>query len=551
MAEETFEQSLLNELQAIDSFRRRYVGEQPAARIEAQDPDVQRLIEVLAFSAVRTRQALRNNLRHTWRRLLGSYFEPLLSPLPAMALVEAQVTARMSESAFLPAGTEVQAAAADGFVGCFQTLADLRIVPMTLERCETLRAPQGLRLVLTFQSRLPRPDSVGVLRLGMHYLDDYLAALTVFQQLKAHLRRAFVLYDAPVHEGADGPTCQVEFGPTYDEPYTADERNPLSAVRSFFHFPEQELLIQVAVPPAPRPWTRLSICLDMAPDWPRRPAPFRELFRPFVVPVRNIRRAPAQPILCDGTQDSYPISFVHADASYRLHSVDGVYRITADGLVPIPLATLYNAAPSYEIEQRPRPGPASAEPEETPALLLRMPRALIDPVQILVEGQWHQPNLAQHLTGALSITLPDRSLLGGDLALVGPVRFGLQPKLGRDAAALLRLLSLKMKAVLDLDELRALLMLLESADQGPFRGFLARVRELAVEVAPDETLRGAGIRHIYHLLVPSPHSEEIPLWDIFCFQLQRLLDAWNYEGRSEVVRHSDPARLPEGRLRRR
>lgn len=551
MAEETFEQSLLDELRAIDSFRRRYASEQPAARIDAQDPDVQRLIEVLAFSAVRTRHSLRNNLQKTWRRLLGSYFEPLLSPLPAMALIEAQVTARMSESAFLPAGTEIQAVAPDGFVGCFQTLADLRIVPMTLERCETLRAPQGLRLVLTFQSRLPRPDSVGVLRLGVHYLDDYLAALTVFQQLKAHLRRAFVLYDVPVHEGADGPSCQVEFGPTYDEPYTADERNPLAAVRSFFHFPQQELLIHITVPPAPRPFTRLSVCLDMAPEWPRRPAPFRELFRPFVVPVRNLRRAPAQPILCDGTQDGYPIGFVHADDSYRLHSVDGVYQITADGLVPIPLATLHSAAPSYELEQRTRPGPAGAGAEEVPALLLRMPRALIDPAQILVEGQWHQPHLAQRLVGALSITLPDRSLLGVELALVGPVRWGLQPQLGKDAAALLRLLALKMKSVLDRDELRALLTLLESTEQGPFRGFPGRVRELLVEVAPDETLRGAGIRHIYHLLVPSPPGEEAPLWDVFCSQLQRLLDAWDYEGRVEVVWHSDPARLPEGRLRRR
>ena len=547
--DESFEQSLLNELRAIESFRRRYVSEQPAARVDAQDPDVQRLIEVLAFSAVRTRQALHENVRATWRRLLGSFFAPLLNPLPAMALLQAQVTARMTESLVLPAGTAVQATTSDGFVASFQTLADLRIVPMTLERCEVLRAPQGLRMTLSFLSRLPRPDSVGTLRLGLHYLDDYLAALSVFVQLRSHLQRAFVVYDSPVTERSEGPSCAVEFGPTYDDSYAADERNPLSAVRSFFHFPQQELLLQVQVPPPPRAWTRMTLCFDMSPKWPRRPAPFRELFQPFVVPVSNLRPAPARPILCDGTQDAYPLQFVHSDASYRLHSIDGVYRITADGLVPIPVATLRQATPSYELEQIQLPASGGRAEDETSSLILRMPSALVDPAQILVEAKWHQPALASHLVGALNLTLADRSVAGVDLAVVGPVRAGHQPQIGRDSAALLRLLSLKMKAVLDLDELQSLFSLLETTASGPFRGFADRISDLSVEVAPDESVRGAGVRHIYHIVVSAPPSEEDPLWDAFCTQLQLLLDAWNYEGRAEVVRHSDTSSLPAGRLR--
>ncbi len=551
LADESFEQSLLNELRAIESFRRRYASEQPTTRVDAQDPDVQRLIEVLAFSAVRTRQALHTNVRATWRRVLGSFFAPLLHPLPAMALLQAQVTARMTESMVLPAGTPVQATSSDGFVASFQTLAELRVVPMTLERCEVLRAPQGLRLTLSFMSRLSRPDAVGTLRLGLHYLDDYLAALSVFVQLRTHLQRAFVVYDSPVTEGSDGPSCAVEFGPTFDDSYAADERNPLTAVRSFFHFPQQELLLQVQVPPSTRAWNRMTICFDMSPKWPRRPAPFRELFQPFVVPVCNLRGSPAAPILCDGTQDAYPIHFVHSDASYRLHSIDGVYRITADGLVPIPQTTLREATPSYELEQVHIPTAGGQSTDETSALILRMPSALVDPAQILVEAQWDQPGLAAHLGGPLKLTLPDRSTGGIDLALVGPVRAGHQPQLGRESAALLRLLSLKMKAVLDLDELRALLSLLETTATGPFRGFPERITELSVEVTPDETLRGAGIRHIYHVVVPTPPSDEAPLWDAFCTQLQLLLDAWNYEGRAEVVRHSDASGLPAGRLRRR
>lgn len=534
--------SLLAELRELDAFRRRYSSEAAPTPIDALDPDVQRLIEALAYSAVRTRRAVLHNLNETWRRLLGGYFQPLLRPLPAMAMLEAQITARMTETVELPAGTELRVTMADGFVASFRTLCDLRIVPMTLERCDTLRGSAGYRLVLTFVSRIPRADAVGVLRLYLHYLDDYLAALSVHQQLARHLQRAFVVYDAPIHERSDGPTCEVRFGRSPDEPYEADEQNPLSAVRSFFHFPEQELLVNVTVPPPQRPWTRLSLCFDLDADWPRTPPVYREIFRPFAVPVENLRRAPAQPLDCDGTQDAYPIQLAYADPSYSLHGVTGVFRIIASGgLEPVQAAAISKNAAGYEVEY-------GSEGDTPAALLLRSPRALLNPLRVVVEGTWQQPGINEHLGGRMSVTLPDRSLLGLELAIVGPVRRALPVQLGRDSDALLRLLSLKMKSLLDLGELTALFAMLETTEHGPYRGFLARIKELRIEITPDETLRGSGIRHAYHLLVPRPKREEEPLWNMFCQQLQRLLDAWDYEGRAEVIRHTDPSELPGERL---
>ena len=540
------DEGLLEELRAIDAFRRRYSSANPTSQIDPQDPDVQRLIEVLAYTAVRTRQAVLRNLTGTWRRLLGGYFLPMLRPLPAMAMVEANVTARMTESTILPAGTELHIACQDGFVASFQTLAELRIVPIILSHCETRRRSSGHRLILTFVSTLPRTESVGVLRLHINYLDDYLAALTVHHQLQRHFQRASVVYDQPVLDRTDGITCQVLFGTHFDEPYEADEQNPLSAVRSFFHFPQQELQIDVLVPPPQRSWTRLSVCIDLDEHWPRKPILYREIFRPFCVPAQNLRRAPAQPIVCDGTQDSYPIRFVHPDESYRLHSIVGVYQQSEDGLVPIPAATVSRETPSYEIEQSHFETGLGAQA----SLLLRKPLSLLQPERIMVDGRWHQPSLAEHLVGRLDVSLPERSLSGLELALVGPVRRGVGHSLGSDADTLLRLLSLKMKAVLDLQDLKALLLVMESIEQGPFRGFPSRVRDLVVEVTPDETLRGAGIRHAYHLLLPPISTEEFPLWERFGRQIQRLLDAWDYEGRSEVILHRDVAQLPE-RLQRR
>lgn len=539
-SESMMDEGLLTELRAIDAFRRRYSSENPAAQLDPQDPDVQRLIEVLAYTAVRTRQAVLRNLTSTWRRLLGSYFQPLLRPLPAMAMVEAKVTARMTESTVLPAGTTLRVACQDGFVASFQTLAELRILPIILSDCETRKTPAGYRLILSFVSPLPRTESIGLLRLHLNYLDDYHAALTVHHQLRRHCQRVFSVYDQPAHERSDGTTCGFTFGQIYDEPYEADERNPLSAVRSYFHFPQQELSVQISIPPSQRPWSRLAICFDMDASWPRTPSVYRELFRPFCVPVQNILRAPAHTIVCDGTQDSYPIRYVHPDDSYKLHSVVGVYRMEEDGLSPIQASTVSRTAPSYELED----SPSFTGQGTNSSLLLRMPSALAQPERILLDGRWHQPSLGSHLAGRMSVSLADRSVPGLELGVVGPIRRGIGVGLSANADTLLRLLSLKMKAVLDLHDLKALLLLLESVEEGPYRGFPERIRDLVVEVTPDATLRGAGLRHVYHLLVPPISSEEVPLWESMGGQLQRLLDAWNYEGRSEVVLHRNEAELP-------
>ncbi len=539
-AEPLTDEGLLSELRAIDAHRRRYGSENPAAQVDPQDPDVQRLIEVLAYTAVRTRQAVLRNLTGTWRRLLGTYFQPLLRPLPAMGMVAARVTARMTESTVLPAGTTLRVSCQDGFAASFQTLAELRVVPIILSDCETRRTQSGYRLILTFVSTLPRTESVGLLRLHLNYLDDFHAALLVHHQIRQHCQRAFVVYDQPVHDRMDGAACPLSFGQVYDEPYEADERNPLSAVRSYFHFPQQELVVNFSIPPSQRPWSRLSVCLEMNASWPRSPAIYRELFHPFCVPVTNLYRAPAQPIICDGTQDSYPIRFVHPDDSYKLHSLAGVYRMEEEGLLPIPSSAVTRDAPSYELEESLSPSGVGT----LAALMLRMPSALLQPVRILVEGRWHQPSLASHLAGRIGVALAERSVPGLELGLVGPVRRGVGAGLGASADTLLHLLSLKMKAVLDLQDLKAVLLLLESVEEGPYRGFPQRIRDLVVEVTPDATLRGAGLRHVYHLLIPPVGSEELPLWETMAGQLQRLLDAWNYEGRAEVVLHSNEAELP-------
>lgn len=532
MSGDSLEKSLLAELRALDSARARYQIEHPAAPLAQEDPDVRRMIEALAYTQVRTRHAARRNLQSTWRRLLSSYFDFLLQPLPAMAMVQALVTARMSEAAVLPRGTMIQLTTLDGFAGEFQTLAELRVVPMTLSRCDVLLRAQGFRLALKFTSQYLRGDAVGLLRLQIHYLDNYLAALRVQHNLKQHLQRCIVIYDSVVAHDSDGPLCEVSFGQQPEEPYEAQTQNPLEHARAFFHFPEQDLSIQVRVPPSPRKWTQLSICFDLDASWPRDPPVYLDNFRPFTVPVRNVRRAYSQPIECDGTQDAYPIRYLTEDRSFALHRAAGVYTTTPDGLAPLRAGALGDIRSSYELDELELPGGLAHY------LVVRMPEAFARPQLLLVDATWYQPEFAQHAVGPLRLELMDRNVLGLDFRSVGTVRTSLECPLRQDPERLLYLLSLKMKPVLDRDELCELLSMLGSVELGAYRTLPEKLREMVVEVVPDGQMQGASIRHVYHARMAPSEREDEPLVERFLTYVGMILDSWDYEASVELRRHS-------------
>lgn len=529
MAMESLQDSLLAELQALDDERVRYQLEHPAASLGMEDPDVRRLIEALAYSAVRTRQATMRNLFSTWKRLLSSYFHFMLQPLPAMTMVSAVVTPQMTDTVTLPRGSAVQLTTLDGAVGHFQTLADLRVVPINLARTELQMNRQGYRLVMTFLSLYQRGDDLGTIPIHINYLDNYQAALRLHHLLQRHLRTCSAFYDGGFAADELGVPCEVTFGPYFDRPYEDNQLNPLAEVRSFFHFPTQNLMIHVRVPKATQNWSKFYLCFDLDQDFPRELPLYREVFRPFCVPIANRRRAFARPIECDGTKDEYPVRYLDNDPSYAMERSVGVYRSTAQGLEPLGHAALGTFRQSFEIEER-------SEQEGVPgySLLLRRPEAFTEPQQILVDALWYQPYFAVHSSGPIRVSLLDRVAVGLDFRQIGTLSESMDCPLRQEPERLLYLLSLKMKPVLGKDDLLDLLSMFGSVDKGIYSKLPLLLGNLSVAVIPDGMLQGAGIRHVYTLELRPHQREELPLLIRFLEQIEKILDAWDYEARVEL-----------------
>jgi type VI secretion system protein ImpG len=529
MTAERLDQSLLAELYALDQLRTRYQLDNPAAQLGAEDPDVRRMLEAMAYSLVRTRHKTQRNLQATWRRLLSSYFQFLLQPLPAMTLAQAKVTAGVSESVVLPRGSHLKLRTLDGFVGTFTTQNELRVLPANLTGIDLLLRRDGYRLVLYMEAQYRRSEDLGVLRFHIHYLNNYLSALRVQRNLERHLQGAAVVYDSAVRADTVGIPCQASFGSYFEEHYEGDDQNPLERARNFFHFPEADLFINVRVPPAQRAWLRFAVILDLDADFPRDPPLYRENFLPWVVPISNTVRSLSRPIEVDGTQDAYPIRYAMDDYSFVLQRSHGVSRLTPGGLERLYSAALSSLAPSYEVEERSDLGVPGAY-----ALILRMPEAIAKSQQLVVDATWFQPEFASHAIGPIAIRLWDRVVPGLLWESVGGVRSPLECPLRQDADRLLHLLSLKMKPILDCEEIAAVLSMFGTIDAGVYRDLPRRLTDVAVEVVPDGQLQGAGIRHLYHVVMRPPEPEEEALHARFLRQLGALLDAWDFEARAEL-----------------
>lgn len=520
-------QAFLEEMNNLEHFRLAYLSSHSSAQLGRDDPEVKRLIEAMAFLTARTNLASQRNIRNTRRRLFAQYFPFLLAPLPAMAMLQCEITGRFTEAVTIPKGSQVIVAPDEQHLAYFRLLYDLRILPISLTKVETMLRPQsGLRALLHFRTSYPRKDNIGTLSIYINHLNNYAASLQILYTIKEHLQQASFFVDEQVTEIAQGEPCAVSFGAPVDYRSTvnSDLYHPLQQARHFFHFPQQELYINFDLPKQLREWTAFTICLDFDGKWPKNLHLNNELFQLFTVPVSNLHKSMAQPILCDGTQDRYPIRYPEPRSQFCLHSLLGVYRIEEEGLLPLPAGVVGNSTESYEIEHS-----QGLTREQCHYLLFSCPSAFTDPVKIAVDALWMQPWFSERASDLLDIMLYDRHIDGVSWEFLGEVCPHRENILVNDVECMLQFLSLQRKPYLHLQDIHYLLNALGSLSQSYFEGIPELMLQVEVKTAPRSKITG-GLCQIYQIQFKEFEQSYRPRVEAFLRQLFNLLNAFDIEG---------------------
>lgn len=513
----------LQEVQSLEAFRLRYLSRHQEAPLDREDPHVQRLIEALAFFNASARHTLHTQNLGMTRRIFQQYFSYLLDALPAMGMLRAEVTGRFVETAHVPAGTAVEVTAGET-VGGFATTRPLRILPIRLTQVERIpRIVRGHRLLLRFRSSYERNDEPGELALYLNHLNDFYSSLVLQEALREHITGCSVAYGENVTSQTEGQACAFDFGaPGRARGEAADRfQHPLERIRSFFHVPEQEFFLNVKVPPPPHMWDRFTIIFDLSEGWPKTLAIDEDSFALNVTPIINIKRANAEPIMCDGTRTRFPIIYPDAAEDYELHSVRGIYTITENGYRPIKPGILPGGGNSYEVELR-----DEGERSRCSWLALRLPDSFERPCEVAVDACWHQPWLSENLDERLEVSLYDRALVGLDWQLVGKVAPTRDNAIKDSVETLLELLSIRMKTRLSREELALILRALSSIEASPFSEVPRLIDKVEIDKLPGDSDSDASLKLRYRFELIEFEDRLLPLVKAFFVYAHQLLNVW-------------------------
>jgi len=532
--DEDLYKAFLEEVHALESFRLRFAAMHPGVPLDREDPDIRRLIEAMALFSARSRLAGVRNIDTNRHRIFRQFFPFFLSPLPSLSIMQIIPTRQLAEPVNLPCESKIALSAESGETALFRTLNDLRVLPIFPAGFSTLLLPdKGYRFCLTYKAAFARSEEIGSLNLFINYLKNYESSLHVFYNIKKHLRNISVVYDQKADETTQGAACHATFG-VDDGTDGYEFSHPLEKERLFFHFPWQELFVNVQVAKSEKNWSQFTLCLDFDATWPRNLILNQDVFCLFAVPIINHLQAMAQPVVCEGTKERYLLRHPDGEAGFSLHSIKGVYQATKAGMVPIKHCIFSKEGPTYEIDES-----KDEQGRQNHYLNINYPDAFFEPATIVTDAFWLQPWFSEALSQRLSVVPFNRNLTGTGWELsVLPVAHQDTPFLN-DLDGLLHLLTLTNKATLTRDDLLDILRALGVYASPLFESFCTLLASVEVDQVP---ISGNGssrqLKHRYWLGFEEYDASKEPSLEVFLTHVERILNDWISNAEIEVKRGS-------------
>jgi type VI secretion system protein ImpG len=324
------ELSKLKELGA--EFAKTYPALAPMLSGPAADPDVERLLEGVAFQTALLRQKLDDDFPEIIHDLMQLVMPHYLRPIPAATIIAFTPSPSLRQSLAIPAGTQLASVPIDGVSCRFSTTCDVEIHPLILQDA-VYSVPSGrdpaIELFFELQGSPLSQWQPGSLRLFL--AGDQASAMDLYRLLNRQVKRIIIT-------PADGGTavvlpaeCLKPAGFSDQEalfPYPAHAFPGFRLLQEYFTFPSKFLFFDLG---GWERWlnrgrgTRFTVTLELTGISSESPRITRESFSLFAVPAVNIFSHDADPITFDNRLNHYLVRPSGDNpAHYRIFSVDSV-----------------------------------------------------------------------------------------------------------------------------------------------------------------------------------------------------------------------------------
>lgn len=296
------------------------------------DPDVERLLEGVAFQTAMLRRKLDDDFPEIIHDLMHLVMPHYLRPFPATTIVAFTPKPSLKKTLTIPAGTQLTAIPVDGTSCRFTTAYEVEVHPLELvDAAFTLpsgRAPE-IRLSMALNGISLSQWRPGNLRLFLS--GDHVSAADLYLLLNRWVKRIVI---TPADGGAAlvlPPDCLRPVGFSDGEtlfPYPPHSFPGYRLLQEYFTFPEKFLFFDLT---GWERWenrgdgTQFTISLELQALPGEVPQIRRESFSLFATPAVNIFPHEANPISFDNRSRQYLVLPSGENrAHYQVFSVDSV-----------------------------------------------------------------------------------------------------------------------------------------------------------------------------------------------------------------------------------
>lgn len=332
MIQPYYQEELRNLRESAVAFAKAHPALAPMLSEPSADPDVERLLEGVAFLTGMVRGRLDDDFPEIIQGLLQLLYPHLLRTVPSATILAFEPKPNVAETIQVPAGVAVASIPVDGTPCVFRTCQPVEVHPLTLLRAELLTATgQPDRIRLEFQLKGLNLATWNPRELSLYLGDSYPEATTLHLLLARYLERIVV---TPAEGGSPWvlPGTALEFRGLDSAPpvvpLPGHAFRGFGLLQDYFDLPQKYLFLAL------RGWegwtdrgrgSRFELVLELR----KAPVPVPQIkaqtFALFAVPAVNLFPCQAEPVLLDHRAERVrviPAGFQPDHA--RVFSVDSV-----------------------------------------------------------------------------------------------------------------------------------------------------------------------------------------------------------------------------------
>ncbi len=326
----------LQELAALRDLGKEFAETNPAIASmlsgPTADPDVERLLEGVAFLTALVREKLDDDFPEIVHDLVQLIWPHYLRPVPASSIVAFTPKPSLKQALDIAAGVQLASVPIAGTTCLFKTCYDVQVQPLVLQQASFREQPgKPAAVVLQFELKgVPlKKWQAGHLRL--HLAGDYPDATDRYYLLRRYLKRIVFTEPDSKHTFSLTPDHLKPVGLSPDSgsiPYPGNSFPGYRLLQEYFNLPNNFLFLDVT---GIEKWTgrgdgttfEVSFELDKLPFSPPRIR--TQDFVLFATPVINLFPYEADPIRLDHKRTEYRITSSGGNVDhFQIYSVDKV-----------------------------------------------------------------------------------------------------------------------------------------------------------------------------------------------------------------------------------